>query len=105
MSAVENCEQAMRRPKADNIDLLIVGYTFDEMQSSRLSKEVRGRNDLELRRVRLVALGGHDSGRDKAQSGASGFDAHLAKPPALDDIRAQVARVDSDPGRPSSSLH
>ncbi len=50
------------------------------------------RADRKLCGIRLVAISGYARAEDLARSKAAGFDAHLAKPPALEAIERELAR-------------
>jgi signal transduction histidine kinase/CheY-like chemotaxis protein len=51
----------------------------------------RLRADEGLRSIRLIALSGYAQAEDRRRAKASGFDAHIAKPPSLDALLAAVA--------------
>ena len=49
------------------------------------------RADDALRSTRLVALSGYAQPEDKRRAREAGFDAHLSKPPSLDNLIASLA--------------
>src|SRR6185369_9016693 len=49
------------------------------------------RRDAALRKTRLIALSGYVQAKDRQRAREAGFDAHVAKPPDLDELMQAIA--------------
>ena len=65
-------------------DLVLIDLVLPHIDGWALAHAIRA---LPLaHQPRLVAISGHDSPDDRARSAAAGFESHLAKPIAIEDI-------------------
>lgn len=77
-------------------DVVICDIGLPGMDGYEVAEAIDG--DSELPSMLLVALSGYARSEDVERSKSAGFEHHLAKPPAMDEIEAMLARVSPDGG-------
>ena len=76
---------ALRAVIEQRPDLVLIDLVMPVIDGWQLARSIR---ELGLPRTpRLVAISGHVSAEDRARSAEAGFDMHLAKPIAIDDLQ------------------
>jgi signal transduction histidine kinase len=70
-------------------DIVFCDIGLPDMSGYEVARALRG--DEALRQTRLVALSGYAQPEDRERAREAGFDAHLAKPPALEAVNALLA--------------
>jgi two-component system CheB/CheR fusion protein len=66
-------------------DVVLCDIGLPDVDGYHVARRLRG--DEELRSTHLVALSGHARPEDRRRAGEAGFDAHLAKPPPLEELQ------------------
>jgi PAS domain S-box-containing protein len=69
-------------------DLVLCDIGLPDMDGYDFARAVR--RDPALARTRLIAVTGYAQAEDRARALEAGFDAHLAKPPAIEDLEAAM---------------
>ena len=69
-------------------DAVVMDIGLPDMSGYEVARRLR--EDTTTRQVPLIALTGYGQLRDKAQATLAGFDAHLIKPVAPDDLIAAI---------------
>jgi PAS domain S-box-containing protein len=72
-------------------DVVLCDIGLPEMDGYAVARAMRA--DPELRRVGLVAVSGYTQREDVATSREAGFDAHLAKPASVDELKLAIESV------------
>jgi CheY-like chemotaxis protein len=80
-------------------DVALVDLGLPLLDGNGVARHVRARRDLD--RVVLIAVSGYAQSSDIERSLAAGFDAHIAKPVAFDQLAALVQRACLERGDPS----
>ena len=70
-----------------------------EVDGYQLARQLRA--DPQLQQVRLIALSGYADARARERSQVAGFDAHLPKPPDIEDLERLI---DALAGRQGAAL-
>jgi PAS domain S-box-containing protein len=78
-------------------EVVLCDIGLPDIDGYEVAREVRG--DDALRATRLVALSGYAQSEDRQRARDAGFDAHIAKPPDIDELTAVLANVRGGPGR------
>ena len=70
-------------------DVILCDIGLPDVDGYEIARTLRAEGA--LRSTRLVALSGYAQPEDKLRSSEAGFDAHLSKPPSLDDLISSLA--------------
>lgn len=76
---------ALQKAKEFHPDLILLDIGLPGMDGYQVARSLRA--TAELKHVRLIALTGYGQDEDRQKSKAAGFDAHLTKPPAVQELR------------------
>ena len=80
------------RPETALLDIGLPG-----MDGYELARQLR--QDARFRDLHLVAMTGYGRAEDRAAARAAGFDVHLTKPAAIDELQQLLAHGAAQPGR------
>lgn len=69
-------------------EVVLCDIGLPDIDGYEVAREIRG--DPTLRATRLVALSGYAQPEDRQRSREAGFDAHVAKPPDIDELERQL---------------
>jgi len=69
-------------------DVVLCDIGLPDVNGYEVARELR--RDPELSAVRLIALSGYAQPEDRARAREAGFDAHLSKPPRLEQLDAML---------------
>jgi PAS domain S-box-containing protein len=72
-------------------DVVLCDIGLPDIDGYEVARALRA--DAALRSTRLIALSGYARPEDKERSRQAGFDAHVSKPPELDDLNEVLGRV------------
>lgn len=75
---------AIARARELRPDVVLCDIGLPDLDGYAVARAIRA--DPALRATRLVALSGYAQPEDRARAREAGFDAHLAKPPRLDEL-------------------
>jgi CheY-like chemotaxis protein len=81
--------QGLARARASRSDVVLCDIGLPEMDGFEVARAIRA--DPALTRLTLVALTGYAQPEDVAQAKQAGFDMHLAKPLAVEQLRRVLA--------------
>ena len=79
---------AIRKACGNLPDVMLCDIGLPEMDGYAVAKEIRAQGG---QGVRLIAVTGYAQPEDLAKAAAAGFDGHIAKPPAPEDIEQLLA--------------
>jgi CheY-like chemotaxis protein len=79
---------ALAKIEASRPDVVLSDIGLPGMSGFELAKAIRASG---LRGVQLIALSGYAQGDDVRRAKEAGFDAHVAKPPDLDELARLLA--------------
>ncbi|HET9594149.1 MAG TPA: chemotaxis protein CheB [Anaeromyxobacteraceae bacterium] len=88
--------QGLARGREFRPDIVLCDIGLPGQDGYQVAKAMRG--DPALRGAFLIALTGYTRPEDQQRATEAGFDAHLSKPPTVEQIRSAVARADARPG-------
>ena len=80
---------AVERARANPPDVVLCDIGLPGMSGYDVARALRG--DPALRATRLIALSGYAQAEDRRRAQEAGFDAHVAKPPDVDELMRLVA--------------
>jgi len=80
---------AVERARANPPDVVLCDIGLPGMSGYDVARALRG--DPALRATRLIALSGYAQAEDRRRAQEAGFDAHVAKPPDIDELMRLVA--------------
>jgi two-component system CheB/CheR fusion protein len=72
-------------------DVVLCDIGLPDIDGYEVARTLRG--DEALRSTRLIALSGYARPEDKKRSKEAGFDAHVSKPPELDELAEMLAKA------------
>ena len=81
-------EEALAAAAKHRPDVVVMDLDLPGTSGLDVARAIRARPD--LRHLALIALSGHGQDGDKEETRRAGFDAHLVKPAALDDLVAAI---------------
>lgn len=81
---------ALRAAERFQPDVVILDIGLPELDGHEVARRLR--QDPRLGNKRLIALSGYGQAADREKSRAAGFDEHLVKPIALDELRGAMSR-------------
>jgi two-component system CheB/CheR fusion protein len=97
--------QGLAKGREFRPDIVLCDIGLPGMDGYQVARELRG--DAALRGAFLIALTGYAGPEDRRRATEAGFDAHVAKPPAVEQIRAAIARAGAGshpmPGAPPNA--
>jgi CheY-like chemotaxis protein len=76
-------------------DVVLCDIGLPDMDGYEVARALRTNGDLAT--TRLIAVSGFAQPEDKKRAKEAGFDAHLAKPPSLDELNAMLADPSAAP--------
>jgi CheY-like chemotaxis protein len=83
--------EGIGKVRAFRPDVLLCDIGLPGMSGYEVARAVR--TDPALRGAFLVALTGYASTEDQRRATEAGFDAHVAKPPTIEQLRGVIARA------------
>jgi signal transduction histidine kinase len=82
--------QALTRANESPVDIAVLDIGLPVMDGYELARRLREQSS---RPIRMIAVTGYGTDKDRQRSTAAGFDAHLVKPVAIDALLAHIART------------
>jgi signal transduction histidine kinase/CheY-like chemotaxis protein len=105
VAVAHDAAQALAAARAQPPELAILDIGLPDMDGYALAALLRSQHDqhdLSGKPLRLVALSGYGQQADVERAARAGFDLHLTKPAALDDLQQAIAQATPGPAAPAS---
>ena len=87
-----NGPDGLEKARAFHPDVVLCDIGLPKMDGYQVARAMRA--DGELGRIALIAVSGYAQPEDVAMAKDAGFDAHLAKPPSIEDLERTMADVE-----------
>jgi CheY-like chemotaxis protein len=88
---VHDGRKALEAARAFRPDAILLDIGLPGMDGYAVCRELRA--DEQFRKTPIIAQSGWGQERDKARASEAGFDQHLVKPVALEDLERVLARL------------
>ncbi|HVI94049.1 MAG TPA: response regulator, partial [Anaeromyxobacter sp.] len=92
-----NGPDGLEKARAFRPDVVLCDIGLPKMDGYQVARAMRA--DRELGRIALIAVSGYAQPEDVAMAKDAGFDAHLAKPPSVEDLERTMADVERSAGK------
>jgi len=93
VDTAENGEEAVEAALGNSFDLAFMDIEMPGMSGAEATMTIRRHEQDAGGRLPIVAMTGHSRDAEEPRCREAGMDGFLAKPAALEDIRAEIARV------------
>jgi CheY-like chemotaxis protein len=78
----------IEKARAERPDIILCDLGLPDLDGCEVARRLRSEPALE--RTRLIALSGYAQPEDRERSRQAGFDAHVAKPPRLEQLEQMI---------------
>jgi CheY-like chemotaxis protein len=105
VAVAHDAAQALAAARVQPPELAILDIGLPDMDGYALAALLRSQHDqhdLSGKPLRLVALSGYGQQADVERAARAGFDLHLTKPAALEDLQQAIAQATPGPAAPAS---
>jgi CheY-like chemotaxis protein len=93
VATADSASEALRVLEKEHSQVLISDIGLPDEDGYSLLRKIRALSKARGGEIPAIALTGYGSQEDRAQANAGGFQAHLTKPVALDEMLAAIVRV------------